>query len=124
MATVTEWRTEIQTRLSTVVGQRAYAVWPRQISTPAAIVRFVDGTPADMSDGWDYRFDVLLFARLFDDISRGSAELDEYLPGGQNDVTAALGGDAVEVESIGEYGTHEANGTQYMGMRVRVKVLE
>jgi hypothetical protein len=123
MAGVSTWRATLQTRLATVVGQRAYAYWPTQINTPAAIVRLTNGEY--VTDGsTNLAFDVLLFVGPVGELSRDLAALDAYLePSGSKSVVAALEDGQVAVTGFSEAGIHEANGVQYVGARFRVEVL-
>jgi hypothetical protein len=125
MAGVSEWRTTLQTRLATIVGQRAYAYWPTQINTPAAIVRLVSGEyGADMGGGYGLTFDVLLFVGTATDFARDLAALDPYLdPDGSKSVVAALEDGQIAVTGFADVGVHEANGNPYIGVRFRVGVL-
>lgn len=123
MATVSEWRAELQTRLSTVV-RSAYAVWPRQIAVPAAIVRLTSAAyGADMSGDLTLTFDVIVLATEAKDFERDSHALDAYLDaGGSGSIVGALEDGQVRVSGFTEYGIHEVNGVPYIGCRFSVEV--
>jgi hypothetical protein len=123
MATVSEWRALLQSRLAGVV-RNAHDVWPKAINPPAAVVRLVSATYGnDFGGDSTLIFDVILLVCQATDFERDSRSLDAYLnPNGQKSVVAALEDGQVRVAGFADYGIHEANGGQFMGVRFQVEV--
>jgi hypothetical protein len=123
MATVTEWRALLQSRLAGVV-RNAHDVWPKAINPPAAVVRLVSATYGnDFGGDMTLTFDVILLVCTLTDFERGSRALDAYLnPSGPQSVAAALEDGQVRVSGFTDYGIHEVNNVAYMGARFQVEV--
>lgn len=133
MATISQIRSGIATRLATITGLNTHDIVPSTVNPPAAVVFGpeidFDSTMARGSD--DFRFHIILLVASASD--RDAQELlDSYLaPGGATSVKAAvegaggdLGGvvDFVRVKEVREYGPQEVNGMSYFGAAVLVEV--
>jgi len=130
MATITEIRTGIATRLATIEGLRTHEFVPDTVNTPCAVVFGpevdFDSTMARGSD--DFRFWVVVLVSRVSDRT-GQELLDSYLaPFGETSIKAAVDGDLggvvdfARVKEVREYGAQEINSVQYFGAAVLVEV--
>lgn len=133
MATISQLRAGLKTRLATISGLRAYDKWPGNVTPPGAIVMPVDGEYDQvMGDNPDtvYKFEVTLAVQL-GSYETAQDKLDEYVnPAGARSVRAAINGDrtlggvadATWVRRFREYGTLDINGKDYAGVIFDVEV--
>lgn len=133
MATVTQIRTGLATRLATITGLSAHATAPGQVVAPAAIV--LPGAPLiefDEAFGAgldDYNFRIMVLAQRATE-ETAQALLDAYLPRGTGCVKTAVEADGTlggivsytVVQRIAEYGPIEWAGVIYMGAIFDVEV--
>lgn len=111
-----------------VGGLNAYPIVPGQINLPAAVVapsfgvfyKF-DTTQSRGSD--DISFTILiLVANALSEVAQD--QLDDFLPGGVNDLKHLLEGnmsgkvDYFTVDSVQNYALHEVAGAHYFGMQM------
>lgn len=124
-------RTGLKDRLSTVAGIRAYDTVPDAINTPAAIVT-VESMTYDRAFGRGLDELELTLVVVTGSISERTAQnkLDSYLSNGTSSMKAAiesdksLGGNASDarVESAQNYGSYTYNGITYLGVSFTVRV--
>lgn len=136
MASVTDLRNGLATRLATISGLHDYARVPKTVNLPAAIVQpapdsaiMFDAAGARASD--DFMFVItLLVTDAVDEI--GQAALDPYLAGSGAqsiktviEADGTLGGAAqwVRVTGVRNYGLIEQGGIQYLGAEFVVEVM-
>lgn len=132
MATVTQLRTGLATRLGTISGLRAAAFMPDRISVPQAIVGEVeidfDKTFGNQVD--EYTFKVRVYASRATDRA-GQKALDGYIvAAGASSIKAAIEGDrtlggvaeTLRVESVTGYGVYEVGDALYLGAEFDVTV--
>jgi len=135
MATLTQVRGDIATRLSKIPGLN---VWPEiedQIEAPAAVV----GMPEDFEynhtfgpNGVEYSIPVRLYATRIDS-GEAQRSLDIYIaPTGDHSVKRAIEDSTVTIDSDwhivnvpggGEFGVYQVGGVDYLGVEIVVEVL-
>lgn len=134
VASLSEVRSALQTRLATISGLRAYSTWPDQVHAPAALVRPVSMRFSEtMDDRHTMMFEVILLAApVGDGLARAQDKLDPYLDeSGTSSVRAAieadvqLGGKAEYVTVTGwrQYASMEVGGVEFLGAIFDVAVL-
>lgn len=133
MASVSQIRAGLKTRLATISGLRAHDTWPGNFSPPGAIVMPVGGEYDQvMGDNPDtvYKFEITVGVQL-GKYETAQDKVDEYVsPAGARSVRAAINGDrtlggiAVKswVRRFRDYGTLDINGNEYAGVIFDVEV--
>ena len=133
MATLTELRDGLKTRLATISGLHAYAEFPDQVVTPAAIVRPLHGRFRSALSGHPQTaFEILMVVSL-PRLDKAQDALDPYLSEtGAQSIFAALeadrtlGGVADDIlvgtadQDWRDYGGVTLGGVEYLSARIDV----
>lgn len=128
-------RSGIQTRLKTItaLAKRAHALWPDQITCPAALVKpLALEFSQSFAQATLVTFEVILLAAPAQaGFERGQTALDDYLDEtGASSIKAAIEGDLtlggtvdwVHVARWRDYGIVDVNGVEYWGVTFDVEV--
>lgn len=131
MATPSAIRDAIQTRLQTISGLRAFDLVNGKIPTPCAMVLPISYEKDHPAGGaWTFLIDVYVSANS---LRAGQDELDGFLPGGANDIQAAIAADADLGGTVDDavcdleqdsYGLKEFSGVVYLGCEFTVHVYD
>jgi hypothetical protein len=133
VATLTQIRTGLATRLATIAGLNAYATAPGQVNVPAAVVApgrpLIDFDEAGGGGPDTYYLTILVLVQMAD-TPLAQEQLDAYLPRGTGCVKTAVEGDATLggiaswawVPRIAEYGPVDWAGVTYLGAVFDVEV--
>jgi len=135
MASITTIRTALQTRLKSISGLRAHALWPDQLIPPCVVVQPAGGE-YDQTFGKVaaslHRFELHVFVTGAGGVAASQSLLDPYLATGSTgsiygaiDADRTLGGSvwSTFVRGYREYGVQEiGEGLQYLGAVVDVEV--
>lgn len=134
MATVSQIRTALATRLATIPGLTTYATIPATPQAPCVLIRpdqqEYDLTLANAADTARYEL-TLLAVPVGSPFDIAQDIVDAYLPRtGTYSIKAAIEGDktlggvvdAVRVTGWREYGSISYGGTEYFGVRFAVEV--
>lgn len=92
MASVKQLREGIQARLDTIDGLRAFDQVKGHVVTPCAWVRPQDVVQQTKDDARDYTFSIDVFVSL-NSLRAAQDTLDDYWPGGANDIQDAVEAD-------------------------------
>jgi hypothetical protein len=133
MATLTQIREAIATRLQTISGLNVSPTVTGQITPPAAVVAPATESPVDydtsLSGTTDYHLVITLLVSRADETA-GQNNLDPYVdPTGANSVHAAVNGtlgglvDDANVGAAGRYGNINYNAVDFYGCEFPVTVM-
>lgn len=133
MATLTQIRTGLATKLATISGLNAYATAPGQINVPAAVVTpgqpLIDFDEAAGGGPDTYYLMIMVLVQLADN-PLAQEQLDAYLPRGAACVKTVVEADGTLggivsytwVPRIADYGPVDWGGVTYLGAVFDVEV--
>jgi hypothetical protein len=93
-------RDEIQTRLNTISGLRAFDVVKGRIVSPSAFVRPTGASQVTKDDQRDFRFTIDVYVSV-NSLRAAQDKMDGYWPGGDNDIQAAVEADQSLNSTVG-----------------------
>ena len=131
MATLSQVRDGLKTRLATISGLRAHDTWPDTVNPPAALVRPTSGGFGESyGNGTRFDFEIVLVLQL-GTLRQAQDALDAYLDSsGSSSIVAAIEGDrtldgyadTLAVTGWRDYGGLEIGTVTYLGCKFDCQV--